>query len=679
MAPVSPVTGCDALVFDPAIATKLLQGPGPVQADQPAGLAVVLDFPQTNDPTDPNTNVDSSLPKTPEPKNITVTLPTGLAISPSSADGLGACSDQASDPAGDQVHYDNTKPVKCPDSSKIGSALATSPLLATHDPVTDEVNGAESIPGDIYLLKPHPGDLAEGQDGKFRLLIQLEHARYGINLKLPGTAVADKETGQLTIVFTATPQLPAKHLTLNFKAGPRAPLVTAVICGKFETTANLVPWGTPVVPDANRSTSFDVTSGPSGSACPSTPDQRPFSPARSAGPESSKAGAASPFVLKLTRGDGEQELSSVNVTAPPGFTAKLAGVASCSDAAIAAASSKGGAVEQGSPSCPASSQVGTITAGAGAGSNPYYIQGKAYLAGPYKGAPLSFVFITPAVAGSFDFGNVVVRAALEVDPETAQITARFDALPQILNGIPLRLRSITTHLDRADFTRNPTSCEAMSVTGTATAGLGQSVPLSEPFQVGGCPYLSFKPRLALNLLGGLARGGHPALRAVLRTGSHEAGIAAATITLPAGELLDLHRLRALCDRQLPAERCPGSSRLGHARVWSPLLGDSLQGPIYLRAPSGRLPDLLADLRGGGLHFVLHGQTTTSGGRLRIRFPAVPDVPLSKAVLTLTGGRRGVVVNSEGLCGRPRRVSVSLGAHNGDQRQLRPLLRLRGRC
>jgi len=434
--PASPVTECDApqlaSQFHPAIDVKPLQNGGPIQADQPSGLAVDLDFPQSNDPTDPDTTYDPSLPQAPEPKHITVKLPAGLAISPSSADGLGACSDLASDSAGDQVHYDTTQPVTCPDSSKIGSAVATSPLLATHDPVTDEVNGAEPIPGDVYLLEPHPGDLPIGggsQEGKFRLLIQLENARYGVNFKLPGVAVADKQTGQLTTVFTDNPQLPSKHLTVTLKPGARAPLATPVTCGKFETTTDFVPWSTPGTPDANPTASFDVGSGPNGTGCVSAAAQRPFAPTMSAGAESSKAGAKTPFVLHLARADGEQELSSLEATLPKGLGAKFAGVPYCPDAVLDAAAGRSGTAELANPSCPAS-RIGAVTVGAGPGPNPYNTKGSAYLAGPYKGAPMSVAVITPAVAGPFDLGTVVVRNALYVNPVTAQGRVVSDSFPE---------------------------------------------------------------------------------------------------------------------------------------------------------------------------------------------------------------------------------------------------------
>ena len=380
--PVAPVTGCDnpalASQFNStSIATKPLQGAGPVQSDSPTGLAVDLDFPQSNDPTDPEyfkheKEFDPSIPQAPEPKDITVKLPAGLAISPSSADGLQACSDQASDPAGDQVHYDTTSPVTCPDASKIGTAVATSPLLATHDPQSDEVNGAEPIPGDVYLLKPHPGDLPVGGngEGKFRLLIQLENARYGINLKLPGVAVADKQTGQLTTTFLDNPQLPSKHITVSLLEGPRAPLMTPTTCGKYETTSDFVPWSTPGTPDAEPTASFEVKSGPNGGACPASAAARPFAPTMSAGTTSSAAGQSSPFVLRLNRADGEQELSSLQATLPKGLAAKFTGIPYCSDAALAAAATRPGKAEQPSPSCPAS-RIGSVTVGAGPGTNPF--------------------------------------------------------------------------------------------------------------------------------------------------------------------------------------------------------------------------------------------------------------------------------------------------------------------
>jgi hypothetical protein len=303
----------------------------------------------------------------------------------------------------------------------------------------------------------------------------------------------------------------------------------------------------------------------------------------------------------------------------------------------------------------------------------------AYLAGPYKGDPYSLVFKVPVQAGPLDLGTVVMRAAIKIDPNTAQVSVSSDPLPQILQGIPLDYRRIHVNLNRPGFMLNPTSCTEQVVTSTIVAPNGGAATPASRFQVSDCGGLRFKPRLSLHLSGGLARNGHPAVRAVLRARPGEASLAGASFTFPAGELLDTRHIRALCGRRLPVERCPRASRLGSARLWSPLLNRPLQGPIYLREPSRGLPDLLADLRAEGVRILLHGHTAAPGRRLRFRFRALPDVPLSRAAFKLAGGRRGIIVNSEALCAGTRRARAAVRAHNGKRRTLRPRLRVRGRC
>ena len=393
----------------------------------------------------------------------------------------------------------------------------------------------------------------------------------------------------------------------------------------------------------------------------------------SAGTEINRAGASSPFLLELTRGDGEQELGSLDVTTPEGFTAKLAGVSYCSEAAIAAAANRGGRAERVSPSCPAASQIGTITTGAGAGSNPYYVNGKAYLAGPYRGAPLSFAFITPAVAGPFDLGNVVVRAAVFVDPVTARMTVRSDPLPRILDGMPLRLRSIVARVDRSDFTRNPTNCEPMAVDSTVTGANGATASPSNSFQVAACDKLGFKPKLALRLLGPTHRGAFPKVRATLRPRQGDTNIAAATVTLPPTEFLGNAHIRAVCTRvRYAAGTCPAQSIYGHARAWSPLLDRPLEGPVYLRASDHTLPDLVASLD-GQLHLDAVGRIDSVRGRIRATLAALPDLPVGKLVLTMDGGRKGLLVNNTELCQATPRAGARLEGQNGKVRSIHPLV------
>jgi hypothetical protein len=679
-----PVIGCNdpdlANQFKPTVATKPVQNGGPVQADQPTGLSVELKFPQSNDPTDLSTEFDSGVPQAPPPKDITVKFPAGVAISPASADGLGACSDQASDPAGDQVHYGDTVPVTCPDASKIGTAVARSPLVATHDPITDEVNGAEALIGDVFLLKPHAGDIVKGQDSKVRLLIQIDNRRYGVNFKLPGVATIDKATGQITSVFSANPQLASSSLTVDLKSGPRAPLMTPVTCGKFASTTTIVPWSTPGTPDAHPGASFDVGSGPNGSGCPASSATRPFAPALSAGSDSSKAGAVSSFTLKLSRADGDQELSSVSVTTPPGFTAKLAGVPSCSDASISAAEGKSGAAEKAAPSCPASTRLGSVIAGAGPGPSPYYTPGDVYLAGPYKGAPLSFAFITPVIAGPFDLGNVVVRAGVYLDIATTAVTVKTDPLPQILDGFPLRLRSLTTRLDRSDFTRNPTDCQQMSVSATALSTEGATAGPTTPFQVGSCKDLGFKPDLKLALKGKVSRRSHPTLTASLVARPGDANIAAAQVKLPKAAFLDNAHIGQVCTRpQFAAHECPEGSIYGTATATTPLLDYPLSGNVYLRSSSNKLPDLVAGFQGPSsqpIEIELSGKTDSVKGALRNTFEAVPDVPVSTFSLTLFGGKKGLIIMSSGFCGNPR-ADIQFDGQNGMEYDTTP--KVKAKC
>ena len=675
-----PVTGCD----DPALTSQFAKTSidvqpvqdGPTRPDKPAGVKVRLDFPQSNDPTDPTTVFDASVPQSPPPKDVTVKLPAGVSISPGASDGLQGCSDLASDPAGDQVRYDTIKPATCPDASIIGSAVANTPLLGSRDPVDDSVTGPDPLPGSIYLLKPHPGDLSRGADGTFRVLIQLNSDLYGVNFKLPGTVKADKETGQLTTVFLENPQLPASKLELNFKSGPRAPLAMPSTCGTFTTTSDVVPWSTPETPNARPSSSFTISQGADGSSCADTPAARSFNPTLSAGTQSTAAGQASPFILRVARKDGEQEFKSLDLVAPKGFTASLKGVSYCGEGAISAAADRTGAAESTSPSCPASSQIGSVTAAAGTGTNPFYSTGQAYLAGPYKGAPLSAVLITPVVAGPFDLGTIVVRAALEVDPETARVTIHSDPIPQIFDGVPLRIQAIVVRIDRPGFSLNPTNCEPKAVTATIGGASGAVATPSNAFQVEGCKQLGFAPKLSLKLKGGTKRLAHPALSATVTypPGAY-ANIAAAAVSLPKSEFLDNTHIGTVCTRvQFAAEACPPASVYGFARATTPLLDGPVEGPVYLRSSSNKLPDLVADLE-GQIDVALAGRIdTTKAGGIRNTFDVVPDVPVTKFTLELQGGKKGLLENSENLCAKPQRAIAKFTGQNGKVHRTKPLVR-----
>jgi hypothetical protein len=322
-----------------------------------------------------------------------------------------------------------------------------------------------------------------------------------------------------------------------------------------------------------------------------------------------------------------------------------------------------------------------VTVGAGAGPNPLQVSGEAYFAGPYRGAPLSLAIVTPAVAGPFDLGTVVVRSALYVNPETAQIHAVAGPIPTILEGIPLDVRSIAVKLDRPEFTRNPTSCEPMAIAATALSSLGQAAGLGDRFQVGGCQALPFGPQLALSLKGGTKRGAHPALTAVLTSRPGEANIAAAQVTLPHSEFLEQGHIQTICTRVQfseaggNGEKCPPDSVYGFARAQTPLLDHPLEGPVFLRSSSHELPDLVAAL-GGQIDVVLDGRVDAVNGRIRNTFEVVPDAPVESFTLEMLGGAKGLLVNSTDLCLKPKahRAGADFTGQNGKLSHSEPLLK-----
>jgi hypothetical protein len=644
-------TGCERLLFEPKVGAV----PATRQAETSSGLDFNIDF-QDEGLTSSSAVAQSDI------KKAVVTLPEGMTINPSAATGLASC-----DPAAYERETLDAEPGQgCSEASKVGDVSVETPLLE-----------GTVLHGSLYVASQFRNPF----NSLLAIYMVIKDPQLGILIKLPGKVVPDESTGRLVTTFGEppfeVPQVPFSHFNFHFREGPRAPLTTPPTCGSHTAVASFTPWANPGAPLATES-SFPIESGPGGGACPPAGGS-PLQPGFEAGTVAPVAAAYSPFVFKLSRENGQQELRSIDATLPEGLLGKLAGVSECSDAQIAAAAARSqagaGAQELASPSCPPNSQVGTVNVGAGSGT-PTFVQGKAYLAGPYKGAPLSLAIITPAIAGPFDLGNVVVRTALYVDETTAQIRAVSDPIPTILHGIPLSLRSIALNMDRPEFTLNPTSCNPMQVIGSAISILGQSTPLASRFQVGGCSGLAFKPGLKLNLKGATKRSGHPALKAVVtypKQGAYS-NIARAQVGLPHSEFLDQANLNKVCTQpELKSNACPQSSVYGHAKAWSPLLDKPLEGPVYLGVGFGyKLPALVADLN-GQIRIVLKGKVDTDAQKgIRSTFEAVPDAPVSRFVLELKGGKKyGLLENSENICKKAQKATASFTAQNGKVESFKP--------
>jgi uncharacterized repeat protein (TIGR01451 family) len=662
-APQGP-TGCAKVPFEP----QLEASPTTNAADSPSGLDVHLRVPQ--ECWEQKEGLCQS-----DLRDAEVTLPQGMTLNAAAASGLGSCSaaqiglnTAVGSPS--PIHFNEDKP-SCPESSKIGDVTITTPLLGRHDketgqPVVDSSGHIvpEPLTGSVYLAKQSDNPFGS------LLAMYLVAEGSGVIVKQAGEIVTGPG-GRLTTVFKDAPQQPFSDLQVSLFGGPRAPLRTPPSCGSYAVGAKLTPWsGNGAV---TRAAGFEITN------CPNSG----FDPKLSAGTQNPLAGSYSPFTLRLTREDGTEEIAGLDVSLPKGLIGAPKGIAYCPDSVLAGFPAQTvlgtGAAQEASPSCPAASQVGTVTVGAGAGPNPFYTgAGRAYLAGPYKGAALSLAVIAPAVAGPFDLGTVLVRNAIHVDPETTQISVASDPLPTALHGIPLDLRDVRVNLDRPAFTLNPTSCEPTAVTSTLTSAQGAKATPSSRFQVAGCDKLGFKPKLSLKLKGGIKRSANPALTAVLRARAGDANIGRVQVALPRSEFLAQGHIRTVCTRvQFAADACPAGSVYGKVTATSPILGYPLYGNVYLRSSDNPLPDMVLALRGPAsqpIEIDAVGRIDSKDGGIRTTFATVPDAPLTKVVLQLPGGKKSLLENSRNICRAPSKATVQMDAHNGKVHDFRPPLK-----
>ena len=575
--------GCEKLPFEPSLNLQS----DPPSAASPTALSATLKVPQHND--DPNGLITSHLNK------AVVNLPQGVAVNAAAANGLGSCSEA-------QFGLNNDNPVSCPDDSRVGLGEIVTPLL--EPPLT----------GSIYLAQQNANPFGS------LLAIYMVVEAQGVTIKVAGKIDTDPNTGQVTATFDENPQLPFSEFKLDFFKGV---LVNPNGCGDNTYTGSFTGWSGAT---ANTTDAFaiDQNCGTGG-----------FNPGFVAGTTNPSAGAYSPLGVDVTRNDGEQNVSAVGVTLPKGVAAKIAGVPLCPEPNAAAGS------------CPATSQVGAVNIAAGAGPNPVWVPqpGKAptavYLTGPYKGQPYGLLFRVPVQAGPFDLGTVSVRAAISVNPETAQVSVASDSLPQILQGIPIDYRHLHIGIFRSGFTLNPTNCQEQAVASTIVSDTGAAVTPASRFQAQGCGDLGYKPKLFTRIWGKVNRGAHPKFRAVLEPRKGDANVGRTAITLPRSEFLDQAHIKTICTRvQFAANACPADSVYGWAKARTPLFDQMFEGPVYLRSSNNKLPDLVAALK-GPVAFNLVGRIDSVNKGIRNTFETPPDVPVSKFILYLKGGSKGL--------------------------------------
>ncbi len=618
-ATLPPTDGCERQRFDPFMKTALTDN----DADSASGLDISL-------------GADQFLSAAPTPSSIRsarLVLPEGFSINPDAADGQTSCSDA-------QAGFGSEAPSNCPDNSKVGTVEVITPAL----------DGP--LKGSLYIGEPQPGN-------QYRVFMIFRG--FGLSAKIAAQFQPDPKTGQLTLEVASLPQVPFKEFALHLFASDRGLIATASHCTVYAVQANIVPWNNTLAPQSATS-QLSVKTGPHGGPCPQ--QNRPFHPRLAAGTSNPGAGVFSDFHLKLDRDDGDQNLGDLDFALPPGFTGSLRGIPYCPESAILAAAANSGRAEQQSASCPAASQIGTSNVAAGPGDHPFNAVGKIYLSGPFKGAPLSLAAITPALAGPYDYGVVVVRVALHVDPTDAHVFAASDTVPSIIGGVPIRMRSIQVNIDRPNFTINPTNCDPFSVVSHGIGDEGASVAFSSPFQVINCATLPFKPRMSVKQKGGATRSKNPTLEFDLRTRSGDANLKSLVVTLPNAFEIDQAHLGNICsEKELAATKCAGKQSIGSASTKTPLLDQPLTGPVYAVSGSGGLPKL-AFVLDGQVDLLPRAETkTVAGGRLATAVPVIPDAPIGDFHLKIFGGKHGYLANTRSLCARTPSVQVAFEGQN----------------
>ena len=641
----SSFTGCSRLAhFEPTVSIA----PETSFADTPSGLSAIVRVPQG---LNPEGLASSGL------KETTVTLPEGIGINPGQATGLVACHPGEEDIGGPEAELETMDgPPSCPAASKVGTDEISTPLLA------------HRLKGNVYVLQNNPPEL--------QLLVAASGE--GVNLKLIGTVHLNEQTGQLVTTFKGTPQdpgtpdAPLTEFILTFSGGAQAALATPEKCGVYGSNVDFTPWSSPFVEDALDTSNFQITSGPAGTPCR---NPLPFEPVMTAGATTDQAGGYTDFSMLLQRGDGQQRVKSLSFKTPEGLLGMIAKVPLCAEAQANAGT------------CSSASQIGHTVVGAGPGPYPLFIPqagappAPIYLTGPYKGAPFGLSIVVPLVAGPFNLGTEVVRAKIEVDPHTSQITVVTDPLPTIVKGIPADLRSINAVIDRPEFMFNPTDCNPMSFSGTATSTEGVVAPLSSHFQMGSCQALKFQPNFKVSTNGKTSRANGASLTAKIlyptgnlgfNQASSQSNINSVKVDLPKQLPSRLTTLQKACTAATFAANpanCPAASIVGHAKAITPVLPVPLEGPAYFVSHAGEeFPSLIVVLQGYGVTVELVG-TTFINNKTNITsstFKQVPDVPIGLFELVLPQGKYSALAANGNLCKSKLEMPTAFIAQNGAQ-------------
>jgi hypothetical protein len=605
-------------------APTLSMTPETTQSDKPTGVTADLALPHDPSPT----GIDSSQLKT-----ATISLPEGMTLNPAAATGLKACT-----PA--QIGIGTRNPVTCPIESKLGTVSLTVPDLPESEPLEGHIylGGTEPITGGSNPAQP-----------EYTIYVVAESTRYDVSVRLQGTVKPNPTTGRVTTEFTNNPEQPFSKIKLKFKGGALAPIANPLTCGAATTNATFAPYtGTAPV---SLTPAFTVDNG-KGEPCASP---LPFTLAQSTESLPTTGGASTNFTFNLARADGQQYLSHVTTALPPGLVGKIAAVPQCPEPQAALGT------------CSAESRIGTATTTVGAGGAPVQFSGPVYLTGPTAGAPYGMTTVVNAAIGPFSLGNVIVRSKIEVNPYTSQVTVSSE-VPTIFKGIPLRMKTLSLAINGQGFLINPTNCAALNTSTTLSSSSGATQSISTPFQATNCGGLAFAPKFGASSGAKTSRANGASLVTNVNVPAGGANFKSVLVTVPKQLPSRLSTLKNACLEatfNANPSLCPANSKVGTARIKTPVLPGQLSGPAYFVSHGGAaFPDLDLVLTADNVTVILVGNTNIAKGVTTTNFASLPDVPFTGFELNLPTGPNSAVAANGNLCKQSLVMPTTITAQNG---------------
>ena len=277
---------------------------------------------------------------------------------------------------------------------------------------------------------------------------------------------------------------------------------------------------------------------------------------------------------------------------------------------------------------------------------------------------------------------MVVRAKIEVNPTTAELTIATDAsgphaIPHLIDGIPVQIKAVNVTVNREHFTFNPTNCNPMSLTGSIASDEGASSLVSVPFQSTNCAALKYTPTLSVSTAAKASRANGASLFFKIAYPKDAMGsqswMKEMKFVIPKQLPARLTTLQKACLAhvfEVERQNCPAASIIGHVLVHTPVLPVPLEGPLYFVSYGGAaFPDAVAVLHGYGLTIESHGHTLIKNGVTSATFESVPDVPFESIEVTVPQGpfsEFGANLPHEryDFCGQHLKLPVLFKAQNG---------------